>query len=339
MHRRDERTRRAGSILIVVLWSLSLLTTFAVSLGYSVRQKLVLADRLDENDTLRLIAEAGVKKAIAGFTIEAGNAYDALAGDWSNNPRRFSDIQIGAGVANVCYDYIDESGTISTRYGFVDEARKININTADMPTLRRLLRAVLGLDTIEAQDLAASIVDWRDGDSELSVPMGSAEDSYYRGLRYPYESKDSNFEIPEELLLVKGVTKDIFNRLKDYITIYGSGRINVNTAPEVVLMVIGLRKSVAKSIITFRAGPDKIAGTLDDGVFVSVGSIIPTIERLCTLGQADINKVQALADTILSTTSENFTIRSVAHLNNRKNALKVDCVIDREGEVLNWRES
>jgi len=51
----------------------------------------------------------------------------------------------------------------------------------------------LKIDDIEAQSLAASIVDFIDEDSNLSVPLGSTEDSYYHNLKEPYECKDDKF--------------------------------------------------------------------------------------------------------------------------------------------------
>ena len=94
--------------------------------------------------------------------------------------------------------------------------------------IERLFRIGLGMDDMRA-GVAASIKDWRDKDSELSIPVGSAEDFLYRGLKYPYEAKDEDLESLDELL-VNGMTKDIFERIKDYVTVWGSGMVNINTA-------------------------------------------------------------------------------------------------------------
>lgn len=339
MRDKDRRLSGTGSILVMVLWSLCLLATFAVCLGYGVRQKLMLVHRLEERDSLRFIAEAGVKKAIVEIKKEERKSYDSLGDEWSSNIADFKDIGIAEGTVNVCYDYMDESGLADIRYGIIDEERKININTATMTTLRRFFRVALGFEQMEAQDMAASIIDWRDKDSELSVPSGSAEDQEYRNLSYPYESKDGDFEVPEEMLLVKGVTAELFAGMKDYITVYGAGKININTASKVVLLALGLREDMVDSIISFRNGADKIAGTLDDGIFTSITDVPMVLGRLCALGDAEISKISVLLDTAASTTSDNFTIKSLAHLNKRKNMLEVDCVIDRDGKILHWQES
>ena len=42
----------------------------------------------------------------------------------------------------------------------------------------------------------------------------------------------------DELLLVNGMTKDIFERIKDYVTVWGSGMVNINTAGREVLWLL-----------------------------------------------------------------------------------------------------
>jgi hypothetical protein len=56
-------------------------------------------------------------------------------------------------------------------------------------------------------ELAASIIDWRDEDSEISP--GGAEDEYYLLLSQPYNCKNSPLETVDEILLIKGASKEI----------------------------------------------------------------------------------------------------------------------------------
>ena len=64
----------------------------------------------------------------------------------------FKDLRIGDGVANICYNYIDEkTGILETRYGLVDEERKVNINKANQAVLERLFGITANLDKMEAQ--------------------------------------------------------------------------------------------------------------------------------------------------------------------------------------------
>jgi DNA uptake protein ComE-like DNA-binding protein len=87
-------------------------------------------------------------------------------------------------------------------FGLVDEASKLNLNTATREMLEYLPRMT--------PELAAAIVDWRDSDS--TVGEGGAEDEIYLRLDPPYRCKNARFESIEELRLVYGM---------DIETLYG----------------------------------------------------------------------------------------------------------------------
>ncbi|MCX5667403.1 MAG: type II secretion system protein GspK, partial [Candidatus Omnitrophica bacterium] len=281
---------RRGSIVILVLWSVCFLSVVAVVIGYGVRQKISLVKRLDELSNLRLIADAGVKKAVSELKINRDELKYSLNSPVSNNEGIFGNIRVGDGVCSVSYEYTDEiSGERQVRYGVLDEESKININTADRATLERLFREAVGFDEMESQSLAASIIDWRDEDSELSVPLGSAEDYYYRNLPHPYEAKDAPFEALDELLPVRGMSPVLLDKIKDYVTVYGDGMVNVNTASRVVLIAAGLTPLMADKIINFRYGSDGKIGTQDDGIFVSQGSIAATLSQRYNMSVSEID--------------------------------------------------
>lgn len=332
--KKKSRSNRA-SILIIALWSVSLLTTLAVILGFQVRQKLVLVKRLDERDSGRLIAEAGVKKAIAELALESTEEFDSLTQNWSNNPRAFQEIQVGDGKFSVSYD----TGCEETRFGLIDEESKININKADVGVLERLFR-LCGLEEFEAQGLAFSIVDWRDADSELSSPSAGAEDSYYRLLPAPYEAKDAAFEVLDELLLVKGVDESIFQKIRNYITSYGNGLVNINTATKPVLMAVGFSENIADTIIAFRNGKDDLPGTADDNFFETIDDLPAKLNATDSLSQAEqavVNNINSAG--LVTTKSANFTVKSLATLSRSKFVYEVICVVNRQGKILYWNES
>ncbi len=330
---------KEASILIITLWSLFLLTSFAVILGYEVRQELTLVKRLEARDALHYICEAGVKRAIVELKREPFKSYDALTDNWSNNVAAFKEVAIGNGQFSILYDDINEQpGRLETGYGLMDEERKININKVGPIILERLFRIVLGLDEVGAQELAASIVDWRDNDSELSLPLGSAEDPYYRNLQYPYEAKDAEFEVLDEVLLVKGMDRDIFEKLKNYITIYGNGRVNINTASKITLLALGINEDIVDKILSFRKGQDGISATPDDNIFDTAANIIPKLSQFCQLGDSEIAQLSVVVEQNLSTNSDNFMVRTIAKLDDR-NTARINCVINRSGKVLYWQES
>ena len=84
-------------------------------------------------------------------------------------------------------------------FGLIDEASKMNLNTATTAMLEALPRMTPAL--------AAAIVDWRDSNSDLTV--SGAEMETYARLRPPYTCKNALFETTDELRLVFGMDLDL----------------------------------------------------------------------------------------------------------------------------------
>jgi general secretion pathway protein K len=324
---------------MIALWSLCLLSSFAVIVGSEIRQKVTLVHRLDERDRLHFIAEAGATRAIFNLKEAPTDERAVLGCALGSIVREVKEMRLGDGKCTVSGEGLGtQPESPETQFGCVDEERKMNINTADRMTLQKLLLIVLNLDIMKAQELAASLVDWRDSDSFLSIPLGSAEDSYYEDLPYPFGAKDANYEVLDEILLVKGMTPEIFERIKGYLTIYGDGRVNVNTAPKAVLVALGLRDDLANMIITFRQGKDGVPGTADDNAFISTSDILPRLVEVYNLGQSERAQIEAVADRFLCTDSRNFMMKSTAGLDTSKGTAEVICVATRNGKILYWRE-
>jgi general secretion pathway protein K len=319
-----------GSVLILSFWVLSFLSFFAVAMGATSRMKLTLADRLIERAELRLIAEAGVRRAAAELKKqEPGDHPNSLLESWANNEGVFKDAKVGKGVFNVKYEYADDNGEgVKTRFGIVDEERKININLASLDVLQRLFKTVLGWDDRQAGELASAIIDWRDMDT-TSLAQG-AEDNYYMGLKYPYECKDGPFNIPDELLLVRGVTATIYKDLLDYATIYGNGAVNVNTAPRAVLIALGIQEKVVDEIVAFRRGKDLIEATQDDNVFADTGAIVPQLSQFTALDPIEVENLSNVVSAgLLGTVSENFRVTSFSGYDYKKGEARVACVFQK----------
>jgi general secretion pathway protein K len=142
------------------------------------------------------------------------------------------------------------------------EAGKFNINYPRREQLQTLT-AALGINQIEASVMIDSILDWRDPDS-LHL-LNGAENDYYLKLKPPYRARNGPFESIEELLLVRGVTPEIFYGriiksedgsiyrsygLSECLTIYSpSTAIDLNYAPLPVLMALpGMTPPIAAAI-------------------------------------------------------------------------------------------
>jgi type II secretory pathway component PulK len=331
--------RQNGSTLLIALWSLLLLTTFALQMGVIVRQKITLIHRLEERESRYLIAEAGVKAAIVQLRKE-DEIFEAdfLGETWNNQADIFKDIPFGNGTFTVSHAY-PYGENAHVMYGLQDEESKINLNRADIDVIEALLQDVSGLQSSEAEALAYCIVDWRDKDSFFQHPQYGAEDPDYRKMQDSYEAKDADFEVLEELLLVSKMNQEVFDKIKHFVTIYGEGSININTAPREVLQALGITSRTVEDILLFRNGADMIAGTGDDEIFLQPATIVPRISQVFNLAPKDIS---VLSDLVASgrfvTRSNNFMIRSTAMLKGKKGQTTIVAVAERTGRITYWRE-
>lgn len=316
-----------SSILIVAVWTLFMLATFAVVLGYSVRQKLALAMRLEQRDEARYLSWANIRLALSEIRSNEKREFLSLADD------RFDAIN-----EKVWNENEEDPVFKENIYAIFDEQSKININTADMHLLKRLFRILLGYDEVEVQELAAAIVDWRDKDSMLSIPLGSAEDSYYTDLDYSYESKDADFDCLTELLLVKGITSEVFAKVRDYLTVYTDGLVNINTASREVLLALGLSNQAVTDIFSFRCGKDKKCGTEDDNYFTSVSDIAVSLGRSRALNDAQIQRIEDITGRFLTVESNYFMIKSIVRFNQHQNIYRATCIADSLGKIFYWQE-
>jgi general secretion pathway protein K len=146
-----------------------------------------------------------------------------------------------------------EMGKSTYSYTIIDENGKMNINTTTRQQLKNIIRDS-GIDITEVDTIVDSIIDWRDT-NDLHL-LNGAEEDYYQSLDIPYSSKDGPFDIIEELLLIKGVTPEIFYGSTDeegeeeytgiaqYFSPWGSRKVNINTASREVLdAVLGTTKA------------------------------------------------------------------------------------------------
>ena len=103
-------------------------------------------------------------------------------------------------------DYeLGEGGRISVT--ITDLERKLNINIADEAALQQALRLV-GVDAGDLSAISASILDWIDPDDNTHI--SGTESDYYQGLTPPYFAKNKPIDDLSELLLVRGVTPEIY---------------------------------------------------------------------------------------------------------------------------------
>lgn len=296
---KQSRSHSGGAILIVTIWVLAALSIFALGVSKRASSGIKIAGRIYDDLRVRYLAKASARKIALEFQKDPTPNYDSL------------------------YEYslagntIDFGDNLSADYTIADEERLLNLNIATKEMLERI-----GF----LPDTASSAIDWRDPDS---APLpGGAEDSYYKGLTPPYECKDSSFEALEELLLVRGITQDIFNEIKDKLTLAGDGRMNINTADIEHLSALGITQGLVDKIIFFRKGDDGTEGTEDDNIFQNISSIQSDIERIT--GPLDVTESNQLAQLLpyLSVRS-NFLKADITLTYGEKIIGRTEAIIDR----------
>ncbi len=269
--------RRRGAILIITLWVLAILTVFAIALSRRASLEIQLAEY--QRDKLKAVelAKAAIRRAIWEKQNESVAEVDALNQNWANNETAFKAYTLGEGsfTVNYFFDRAEEEENVPILYGMEDEGGKININNVEEQVLVNLLE---GCGVENAESLASSILIW----SGRKIDKGDEEEDYYQALDLPYHCKKEEFKSIPELLLVRGITigvlygedKDGDGRISEkergiarYLTIFGSAKININTAAKNVLSALIDDADLVDKIVLYRKGNDGKIGTGDDGWF------------------------------------------------------------------------
>ncbi len=330
-----------ASILIITLWVLGFLTILVVNLGFMVRTQLQFVDHLQDRLKMYYLARAGIERAVAELYVDESEGVDVLNETWANNQQFFKELAFAGGFINVSYKIGNQAEQEEiTLYGAMDESSRIDINSVDSDVLISLLERIGKVEAEEAIDLAGSILDWRDKD--VAVSTGGAENEYYQGLSAGYQCKNGKFQVAEELLLVKGMTPEIFSKIKGVITVYGTGQVNINTAGFKCLYALGLNSDLCERIIKFRQGSDELTGTEDDYIFKAPVEIM----NVGSLFTEEANQINTLISrNMFKVKSDIFRVSSMGILKNERGSRsrEIVCVLkrqkDKAPQLLYWHEN
>jgi len=281
---------KSGIILIVVLWIIVILSMLAIGLSRNTRIEIQLTKHGLAALKARYAAMSGIFYAIRQIEADSQTAATSISDtkyqcgfslEAPDTPADlFKDVALSPGVRFSIF-YAPE-GDGKRRYGLTDEESRINVNAlgpGDYGILKNLL-ILSGVDNDTAETIAASAVDWRDEDDEVVDEPYGAEENFYARLENPYSCKNAFFENPKELLLVRGMTPEIFDRVKESVTVFpyqGRLLINFDTASNDVLRALARHYAGAKTntemadadslvekILFYRRGDDGMEATADD---------------------------------------------------------------------------
>lgn len=324
-----------GSVLVAVLWLIAMLGVFCLAVSRQASQELMFGQWLRDRVLGRSLAKAAIQRCLTEIRADQFQVFDAFQESWGSNEKAMKEISLGDGKFSVV---CEQDGEVM--FGACDEAGRINLNKASAAVLAKLVMAVDSSAGSEMSvKIADAIVDWRDPDDSRSSQ--GAEAPEYKSQKLPYEAANADLKSVEELSMIKGVTPELYRKLLPYVTIYTDGRVNFNTAPAMVLKALGLADNLAMRIVNFRKGADGKTGTTDDEVFQDATQIVAALGSQADLSGEEYSQMMELINQGLMTTRTNtFRIHAVGILNReaRKTDTWITCVIERDGNILRWKE-
>jgi len=186
--------RRRGSILIIAMVACFTISAMVLVLCRSMATEAIAS----ANQAAELQAgaiERGGEQYVLGIISSQSTAALQLTDD------QFDAIQIGDGWFWILRPQYDDASLPT--FGLVDESSKLNLNTVNYNQLMQLPGMT--------DDVASSIFNWRSVANAL--PQG-AQDNDYLSQQDGYHAKtyfapNTLYETVEELLLVRGVTKQM----------------------------------------------------------------------------------------------------------------------------------
>ncbi len=307
------KTQERGFVLVCVLWVLAILMVLVI--GFQRRAMMeTRASRftLDHMEAMEL-----ARGAVARGIVEARNkgSIDALyklggrtsmRQKWAHTMDMFEENKY---FTEPKEDFNDEKCSYVLR----DEQSLICINAADETVLRNLE----GLNVTAVRKIMAR----RNGDRDANEPP-------------------QPFQALEEVREIEGVRdKDWFGDekhigLKDILTLWGDGRVNINTASANVLKSIpDMNEAMVDAIVGYRAGPDGELGTDDDKDFANIHQVADALG-------ADAKSMAPIMQ-FCTVDSVYYTITGKA--TRRQGKVVAVCVatismLEGETTVLKWRE-
>lgn len=234
------RGGESGVALLLAVWLLALLAVVAGEFVFSTRVRSAAERNAREDLKARALALAGYRAAVAALDDRiAAVSLDGEGGlllHYRGAPE---------GTAAAAKDVPLGDGTYS--WSIASEDGLVDVNGIQQRSVLASLLGKCGMEPGTDRDTVIdSILDWRDANREHR--LNGAEEDYYRALDPPYSCKDGRLDVLEELLLVRGVTPELFfgkkekdrtlPGLRDLLSVH-SFEFHPGTAPKAVLEALG----------------------------------------------------------------------------------------------------
>lgn len=321
-----------GIALFLVLWVMALLTVIAGEFCYAMRTEVNITRNFKEETQTYYIAVSGLFWAIGELVVNEFVPRTVKAPDGEEQQE---DIRwrINTDIPAIPF------GEGQFKVERENESGKVNLNRAGGPLLKMMLNNFEIEDT-DKNIIVDSIMDWRDKGNFHRV--NGAKDDYYLSLPQPYKCKNGDFTSIEELLLVRGVTPEIFyGGLKDMVAVYQDketgterdnlrragfdfNRININAAsPRMLRALPRMTEDMVQAIMKYREKKD-----------------FRSLSDLSLIVGSDI--YAAISPYITLSLSPYYTIKSVGMVKESQTrqgvqaVVKIDRTLQKGYEVIQW---
>ena len=268
--------------VIIALVAVTVLTLLAGAFAYAMKIETRLAFNTNKDEEFYWMGRGGVERACWWLALEGNQPFSSKQQYWAGGPGEGSETNSALASESLSTFPIGEG---NVALSMVELEGKININTADSQLLQQVLTAQ-GADPNAITVVPDCILDWIDADDNTR-PAG-AESDYYLGLTPSYYAKNAPIDNLEELLLIKGITTNMYRgtsdqpdaavpaqelgfghrpgqeavykfALRDVFTPFSLGKINILTADDNVLQSLpGMDTAAVQAIETARSSDPPI---------------------------------------------------------------------------------
>ena len=252
-----------GVALILTVLIISIIVTVTLEFNTAMRSELYGAVNLRDGLKLGCVARSGFDYALAVLFEDGLNTdrpFDSLREPWADSKALSENSSSLFEDGGFEVQIRDMTGRIQIG-ALVNQKGEYNADQKDLLT-RFLSLDMFGLDDEEVGNLVDAIKDWIDRDDE--VTKFGAENAYYQTLEKPYLCRNAPLESLEELLLIRGMSKELFYGTGErpgiayYLTVCGDGKVNINTADPVVLRSLSanLDRRTVEDMVSYRDEED-----------------------------------------------------------------------------------
>jgi general secretion pathway protein K len=292
---------RRGFALMAAMWLVVLMGVSAWELSLRSRARRLAAANLLELTAARAAVDAGLATALSILQDSA------TSGSFIATQRDTIRVKDVAAIVTI-----------------YDPGARIHLNRASADDLRRFV-AALRIDAGDADRLAQRIADWRDLD-DIPRARGGERTEYLRnGMRSLPSNAD--FGSIDELRRVEGLTPDVFARVAPYLTLAGTGQVNLNAAPAAVLYSLpGFGDEAVATTLRMRAAHrvlrsmNELIDQLSRAAAEQLRTAMPALERVIVFerretvveveGWSEGSPVRSRAEMIVVRSGESVLVQS-----------------------------